>query len=285
MHNVKIFFLAALVSCNMCHIQAQQIKLQEIYAGEDLMAGIKSNAQGNMRTLHLPALTNNYVVPALTPRFIKQSCIPHGPFAFTKFEATRQNDASVKLLFETIDEYTSHIFTVQRAFAPGTEHAEITQPADSSFALLMKGSGEALFMQTDSTPAKNKGSHTAGYQLTDKNIFTGITFYRITQTDMDGSDAKTQIIAVIGTPLKETVAVYPNPARASAQVQVFSKYTGAATLQLLSTRGAVIQQIPVNLYTGFNNINLVLQGNASGMYYINVLRAQHVALKGKLVKL
>ncbi len=224
------------------------------------------------------------VMPRHIPFKIRSSCIPHPPFEFINFVATRQDDNTVKLAFETNNEFTNRSFTIERVYAAGTEHAEILQPTDSSYQLFLKANKLTAFVQPDSVYAKNKRSNTT-YKLTDHNAYTGLSFYRITASDFYTSDiVATQIIAVQGKPLKETVGVYPNPAVSNASITLFSKYAGSGMVQLVTVKGNVVKQFPADILAGVNNLPLNTAGLATGMYIVRVVRKQHPVLQTNMMK-
>jgi hypothetical protein len=269
-----------------CTVSAQQIQLPPIYGGEPAGAAFSTDINNITQPFQLNAVAPTaFVLQSITPRFIKPGCIPHDSFAFVKFEAQRQDDGAVKLAFETENEYTSRTLTIERVFAAGTENADITQPADSCFALFAQANRVAAFLPADSEYARNKGYHKTRYEVTDLNSFTGISFYRVTETDNeDTAKMFTQIIAVIGKPIKETFTITPNPVVSQATAQVVSKYGGPGMLQLINLQGTVVKQLQVYVNTGLNSIQLPA-GLAGGMYYARLLRQKHPVLQATMVKL
>jgi len=273
----------AVMATSLC---AQPIKLPAIYTGQDVAAGFSTNIQSLTQPVQLSAIApKEYELTELTPRLVKAACIPHGNFAFVKFEAQRQDEGAVKLAFETENEYTSRTLTIERVFATGTENADITQPADSSFALFAEANKVAAFMQADSQYAKNRGYHKTHYELTDRNSYTGISFYRVTASDFeDTANTVTEIIAVIGKPLKETIGITPNPLVNQANVQVFSKYAGKGMVQLINMQGTIVKQFSAAINQGDNLLPFTAQGLAQGMYYVRVLRTAHTPLQTSVMK-
>jgi hypothetical protein len=279
----KIIAVIILIACFATGIRAQRIALQPLYTGKNIMAAVNVPNRLKSLQLTLPSYFHDTIYRMVTP-VVKASCIPHGPFAFMLFEATRQDDETVKLNFETINEYTSNNFAIERVFATGTEQAEITQPADTCYQLFVQAKKVAGFAQAGMANARNKQAHTSTYKIADHNNYTGITFYRITEYEYDSSTAVTQIIAVAGKPLKEALMVYPNPVVNSASLSIFSKYAGNGTVQLLNINGNVLKQFSATLVKGVNYIPINIPGVAKGMYVIRVVRSQHPALQASLVK-
>ncbi len=282
----KIAVLLLFVVMVVCNIHAQQIKLPAIYKGDVTATSVGTNIQNMVQPVQLSTVApKEFALTSLTPRLVKPECIPHGNFGFIKFDAQRQDDGAVKLVFETENEYTNRTLTIERVFANGTENADIAQPSDSSFALFAATNKVTSFVQADSQYARNRGYHKTRYEVTDHNAYTGISFYRVTASNFeDTSNAITEIIAVIGKPLKETLAISPNPLISQANVQLYSKYAGTGLVQFVNTRGAVVKQFLTPISQGNNLLPFTAQGLAQGMYYVRVLRTAHQPLQTTVVK-
>lgn len=281
---MKHYFIVIIVLGSI-NCTAQRIDLPAIYTGEDVMSYTRDKAmQVEPIRIKEPG-EMKYRLQAMVGRYLTSYCISHDPFSFVKFVATRKDAQTVALEFETIDEHTSNSFTVERVFATATENKEIAHAADTAFAFLRKTGVVGEFEKLNVLRAKNKGSIKAKYTLTDNNNFTGISFYRITETEWDKSTNLSQIVAVEGTPLKETVSIYPNPARDEAYIRVLSKTPRSARVQLLNVQGNVIKEMPVTMVAGANRLSIPVVGLPAGVYSIRVSRSHGLALQAKFIKL
>ncbi len=113
------------------------------------------------------------------------------------------------------------------------------------------------------------GNQPAGqqYGLTDERPLTGPAYYRLAIHDLDGT------VAYSGVRTVRTVfsaAVYPNPVRGAAQVQL-PDAVGAATLELLSSQGQVVRRLAVPAGTG--HASLTTTGLPGGVYLLRVQQA------------
>ncbi|MBX2914606.1 MAG: hypothetical protein KF856_04945 [Cyclobacteriaceae bacterium] len=114
------------------------------------------------------------------------------PVELVSFTAVADN-GRVNLDWVTASELNNDFFTIQRS-ADGVEFASLG---------LVDGQG-----------TKNS---TTTYQFVDENPMAGINYYRLKQTDFDGTSAYSNIVAV-NTNLEWTV--YPNPANRQTEVTI-----------------------------------------------------------------
>lgn len=276
---ISILLLISGLACT-----AQSMRLPAIHKGEEIRGTAGQSLQLKLLQLTKPSLNNTLI--SHTSLYLSEFCISHDPFSFVTVEAARKDDYSIELKFETMDEYTSHSFRVERVLAAGTEHKEITGPADSSFTILLKTGRIGEFAPFNLQYAKNKGSHKATYKLTDQNSFTGISFYRITEIGQDTSKVYSKIVAVIGKPLKETLAVFPNPAVNRTSITVFSKTATSSKLQVFNNQGMVLKELPVSIVEGNNILSLPVTDLPAGTYFVRVIRAQNsLPLQAQFVKM
>jgi hypothetical protein len=86
-----------------------------------------------------------------------------------------------------------------------------------------------------------KGEGINRYSFTDPVPATGMVYYRIRQTDLDGTYTYSRIINVSGTQGIQLIA-YPNPVRDKLTVQIGAEYVGTP-LRLVSMSGIPLQQL------------------------------------------
>lgn len=280
---MKLFFTGVLVLVCSIGTIAQRIGLPAIYTGEKL--------QSSKQAMPLPPLqlsrtvTLSSTLTPLTGRYLSEHCMFHDPFNFVTFTAQRKDDQSVALAFETANEYTSKNFIVERVLAKGTEHKEPTQAADTSFMLLYKMGVVTDFDEINKKYARNLGPKKAKYELTDNNNYTGISFYRITQIDNAKNMVSTNIIAVMGKPLQETLHLFPNPAASQTSITLFSKTADDGIWQLLTAQGTLLKESPMPIGAGTNALTIPVSNLSAGTYYIRVVRKHSPAMQTAFIKM
>ncbi|OWP64122.1 hypothetical protein CDA63_05170 [Hymenobacter amundsenii] len=113
------------------------------------------------------------------------------------------------------------------------------------------------------------GNQPAGqqYSVVDERPLTGPAYYRLAIHDLDGTVAYSGVRAVRTA---SSAAVYPNPVRGEAQVQLPDP-VGAATLELLSAQGQVVRRLAVP--AGRGHASLTTTGLPGGVYLLRVQQA------------
>jgi hypothetical protein len=103
-----------------------------------------------------------------------------------------------------------------------------------------------------------KGDGINQYSYTDTLAAAGIVYYRIRQTDLDGSYSYSRMVKVSARPGPELMA-YPNPVRDRLTVQIGAEYVGTA-FRLVSMTGVQMQQITANEQTFALNLSKYPEG-------------------------
>jgi predicted outer membrane repeat protein len=107
------------------------------------------------------------------------------------------------------------------------------------------------------------GDGISAYSFTDPVAATGTVYYRIRQTDLDGSYSYSRIITLTGPEGVQLVA-YPNPVSTIVTVQVGAEYLGTE-LRLVNPAGVVLQQLTVREKT----FQLNLDKYPTGIYLLH----------------
>ncbi|HPH23040.1 MAG TPA: T9SS type A sorting domain-containing protein, partial [Chitinophagaceae bacterium] len=129
----------------------------------------------------------------------------------------------------------------------------------------------------------NKQSNAVvNYTFSDKNILQGNTYqYRLKQMDADGSVQYSKIVSLKFANRKiETILVYPNPIKNSANVQFTVNATGNVKIALYNTNAQLIKTFVNATFTaGTYNNNIELNGLPAGKYLVQFITTEKVVTK------
>ena len=173
------------------------------------------------------------------------------PITLTSFTAT-PHENKVLLQWQTATETNNAFFSVQKS----------NNGKDWQNMATVKGSGNSSTIKT--------------YNTTDSKPFNGINYYRIKQTDNNGSYTFSQIKQVTINDKQQTINIYPNPAKDV----VYINCVGMKVIKIIDQLGQVIQQMN-NITTEHQTINT--KQFAKGVYAVVVETANGVVTK-KMVK-
>jgi|GEM_PF-5133930 len=137
----------------------------------------------------------------------------------------------------------------------------------------------------DELKGQGNSNKVVNYELTDRKLANGTTYYRLTQVDFDGKQMTYNTLSTTceGT---ETMIVYPNPASALLNVGINSNnLNGNITVSMIGTDGKVIEQRQFIADSENKLITFNVAPLQAGMYFIQlqdsegIFRAEKVQVK------
>ncbi len=111
------------------------------------------------------------------------------------------------------------------------------------------------------------------YALTDTDVANGITYYRLTQFDLDGASETFNIASVNcgEQAVTSNLVTYPNPSNGSFYVDFYTQdLTGPSSISVFDSRGVIVYRQDVLVEKGSNVFHIEKMEAAPGMYYIQV---------------
>ncbi|NJC26726.1 T9SS type A sorting domain-containing protein [Neolewinella antarctica] len=161
------------------------------------------------------------------------------PIELVTFTAT-PSKKSTSLSWLTASEEGNEYFDLEHS-ANGSEWAEIGR-------VMSKGSSN--FDQS--------------YEFEHRQPVTGINYYRLKQTDFDGTYTRSEVITANFGQLSDQVLVYPNPSPKGLVNVSLSSTLEATSMQLISMEGRVLRTLPGNAR------NIDLAGFQAGTYILQI---------------
>jgi len=168
------------------------------------------------------------------------------PIELLAFDAFLLDNQTVSLEWTTLVEINNDFYTVERSVNGVDFEVLGTKPgAGNSNALL-------------------------NYSLLDEDPFQGISYYRLKQTDYDGSYTYSQI-ETININALDVISLFPVPAIGSIQLVVFSSRETNMTVQVLDMVGRKVLNSEVGLKEGKNELSIDISGLARGIYIFDLI--------------
>ena len=197
-------------------------------------AGTTTNPQINRTGLTLANLSNTFYVGSVN------SVTSPLPITLISFTASVVG-GSVKLDWSTAAEIDNDYFTVQRS-KDGDTWDSVQRVAGSG-----NSSGTSVYVAYDRTP------------------YTGISYYRLVQTDFDGKQSYSSILSISIQQASSSISIFPNPA--ADNVLITFSTAGKYEISLFNSAGQRISN-PVVL-TG-DRLQLDISALKAGIYFIHI---------------
>ena len=125
------------------------------------------------------------------------------------------------------------------------------------------------------------------YKWIDVNPMNGENYYRLTQTDYDGTSETFAPIAVrCETSPVDGYSVYPNPANEILNIDVELTYHQGndVEIEIMDINGRIVQSQSTELDRGFNHLEVDISVFPSGVYMINFSNTKDYIKEARIVK-
>lgn len=155
---------------------------------------------------------------------------------------------------------------------------------NSSHFEVEKSTDGVNFRTISTVNAMGNSQYETHYYVVDEDPSVGVNYYRLNQFDVDGNSKYSEIRSVnILDNVYDMLSVFPNPTTGRAEV-IFNSYSKEdVLLNVTSSTGNVLVNMPVKAVNGGNRVELDMVDQASGVYIITVTTKDKV-YKTKLVK-
>lgn len=132
--------------------------------------------------------------------------------------------------------------------------------------------------------AAGNSNYNINYATVDENPFGGLSYYRLVQTDINGSESIYGPISVSCSDQSNNMIVFPNPTKASFIVEIYSSEAlNQASLNVTDLSGKVVSIKSINIQKGKNQFFFSDLGLQLGTYFINVSSTMSQILPIKLI--
>jgi len=176
------------------------------------------------------------------------------PIKLVYFKAKPSKEGSVKLEWQTASEINNHFFTVERSL--NVLDWEIVSTKD--------GAGFS--------------SSILNYSAVDSTPFSGLSYYRLKQTDFDGKFEYSAIEAVnLKTRITNNVHIYPNPTNHSIAVQ--GNPEELSEIKVINGLGQELTKLISISYNDSSSLLIDLSNLANGVYYVKTKTASNIVFK------
>ncbi|MBF35622.1 MAG: hypothetical protein CL838_00190, partial [Crocinitomicaceae bacterium] len=125
------------------------------------------------------------------------------------------------------------------------------------------------------------------YKWIDNNPLSGVSYYKLAQTDYDGtSEAFSPIAVMCEASAIDGYSVYPNPANEVLNIDLeLENFQGDdVSIEVIDINGKIIQLQQVQLNRGYNHLEVDLSEIPSGVYMINFVGTRDYIKESRIIK-
>lgn len=187
------------------------------------------------------------------------------PVELLSFNAILNSDKMVDLVWETASELNNDYFTMERS------------------------SDGITFENIGNVDGAGNSTIKISYAGLDPKPFSGISYYRLKQTDFDGAFTYSQVVTVnlsSETPGAISMTVYPNPTTDQVNIQVNDgNLSMQSTVEIYNGLGQVVfSSLLANMATFNNSVFQVKTENfPAGIYILRLMNANEIIASQKLI--
>ena len=157
-------------------------------------------------------------------------------------------NSTVNLSWATATESNNHFFTIEKS---------------------RDGVNFSFFQQVNSKALNGNSSDTLNYITYDPNPYQGLTYYRLSQTDLDGNVKYWNIVSVNNNQA-QTVSIYPNPTTGNLFIKGLSLSETNLKIEWYDLIGRLMKQETTTVQNGIAQLNVQF---SNGVYVLRYITA------------
>ena len=155
---------------------------------------------------------------------------------------------------------------------------------NSNYFEVERSNDGKTFAAIANIPAAGFNTTELNYSSIDQNPFSGVSYYRLKEVDMNGKENFSNIKSVQFCQNANNVLITSNPGSSYVSCVITSSENENASIQILNSVGMVVYSSKQNLYSGANMFSIDETNLASGIYLFVVNSATNISAQKILVQ-
>lgn len=144
-----------------------------------------------------------------------------------------------------------------------------TERASSHFVVERSADG-AFFTPIGSMPAAGHSLQRIEYRFTDEDPYSGTSYYRLRQVDLDGTVTYSDITPVTFRGRLANLVLYPNPAQEALFAEIPQELEGEVQVVVHDASGRMMTQTVHTVEPGQQQLPIRIQGLEAGSYVVQL---------------
>lgn len=142
---------------------------------------------------------------------------------------------------------------------------------NNDYFVIEKSTDGLNFESIDIVKGAGTTNRKINYQSTDKNLSSGIIYYRLKQVDFDGKSTYSKTISIEGVDKEYNVGnPLPNPTSAELSIEFNVKTNSDFIVELIDVTGKKVKTFTALIETGFSSKNFNIVDLESGLYFLHI---------------
>lgn len=142
---------------------------------------------------------------------------------------------------------------------------------NNDYFVIEKSTDGLNFESIDVVKGAGTTSRKINYQSTDKNLSSGIIYYRLKQVDFDGKSSYSKTVSIEGVDKEYNVGnPLPNPTSAELNIEFNVKTNSDFIVEIIDVTGKKVKTFTELIETGFSSKNFNIVDLESGLYFLHI---------------
>lgn len=214
------------------------------FTTQNISFGVPTSSTDKDFYIEMTAADNNTTLGVIVDN-VALSVLSTLPVEYASFSASIQNNSAV-IKWETATEINNNYFTVE-ASSDGARFDSI-------------GRVNSL---------GNEQGHS--YSFNDNKARTGVWYYRLVQTDLDGKRSISKVISLQFKADASAMNIFPTLATNNITIHVSAPKAGTTDVVIYDAAGHMVSHSNKSLTSGFNQFSLDITGLSKGTYFVQML--------------
>jgi hypothetical protein len=139
---------------------------------------------------------------------------------------------------------------------------------NNAYFTIEKSNDAVHFEELTRVQGKGNSTSKVDYSIIDYFAYSGVSYYRLSQTDYNGKRSENFLTSIINTSDDGMFTVVPNPTDGIINISYDCEITAAGVLNIYNSSGLKVVSKEINCTSGTNRIQVDLGDNTTGVYFV-----------------
>ena len=161
-----------------------------------------------------------------------------------------------------------------------------SEESNNDYYIVEKSHDAINWIQVAKVKGVGNSKNNTNYTWLDIDMYSGLSYYKLTQVDLDGKKVSFDIISVNNNYHKSlnTVEIYPNPSIDNFTLEYYSEYDDELSIIIDSDLGHEVYFQKYKVTKGINLIQIYTESFMPGLYLMLIESTSGSNLSKKLLK-